>query len=74
MSRDFRLYSDDIRSAVELYRAGKLTLSRGAEIAGLDMEGFKARLAEKDVLIRLDEAAEDVKGGAEQIRGLRGTR
>jgi len=61
-------------AAVELYRAGKVTLSRGAEIAGLDLEASKERLAERNVPILVEEPPEDVRAGAETIRGLWGTR
>lgn len=58
-------------TAVELYRRGKVTLSRAAEVAGLELELFKEDLAEAGVQIRVDEDAEDIKRGAELIRRLR---
>ena len=35
--------------AVELYRQGKISLSRGAEIEGVDLESFKESLREAGV-------------------------
>ena len=58
-------------TAVELYRRSKVTLSRAAEIAGLELEAFKERLAEQDVPIPVDEPPEEVRAGAELIQRLR---
>ncbi len=41
--------------AVELYDRGDVSLSRGAEIAGLNLEEFKEVLKEKGVKIRVPE-------------------
>src|SRR5438093_4413876 len=40
-----------ISTAVELYRRGKVTLTRAAEIAGLELEAWKEQLAERNVPI-----------------------
>jgi predicted HTH domain antitoxin len=60
-----------MNTAVELYRQSKVTLSRAAEIAGLELETFKERLAEKDVPILVDEPAEEIRSGADLVRHLR---
>ncbi len=39
-----------VASAVELYKMGKISLSRGAEIAGVSLEEFKEVLADKGVV------------------------
>jgi predicted HTH domain antitoxin len=48
-----------------------VTLSRAAEIAGVELELFKERLAEQDVMLSVDEPPEEVRAGAELIRHLR---
>jgi predicted HTH domain antitoxin len=58
-------------TALELYRQGKVTLSRAAEIASLELETFKEWLAEQAVPIPLEEEAEEVHTGVEQLRRLR---
>ena len=60
-----------INTAVELYRQEKVTLARAAEIAGLELEAFKGRLAEREVPILIDEPPEEVRAGAELIRRRR---
>jgi len=60
-----------MNTAIELYRQTKVTLSRAAEIAGLELETFKERLAEKDVPIPVDEPSEEIRAGAELVRHLR---
>jgi predicted HTH domain antitoxin len=60
-----------INTAVELFREGVVTLSRAAEIAGVEVESFKEKLAEKEVPIRVDESPEEVLAGAETISRLR---
>lgn len=40
-----------ICTPIELYRRGKITLSRGAEMAGLELEAFKEKLAAAEVPI-----------------------
>jgi predicted HTH domain antitoxin len=60
-----------INTAVELYRQGKVTLSRAAELAGLEMESFKERLAQQGLSIPVDETPEEIYAGAEMIRRLR---
>jgi predicted HTH domain antitoxin len=61
------------RTAIELYRHSKVTLSRAMEIADLELEAFKKALADNHVPIRVDEAPDDVRRGAEQVHRLRGT-
>ena len=39
-----------VASAVELYKMGKISLSRGAEIAGVSLEEFKEILADRGVV------------------------
>lgn len=62
------------QTAVELYRRGKVSLSRAAEIAQLELETFKEQLAAKDLMLEVDEAPDDVRAGADLIRRLRGAR
>jgi predicted HTH domain antitoxin len=62
------------QTAIELYRRGKVTLSRAAEIAHLEFETFKEQLAEKDLPTEGDEAPDDVRTGADLIHRLRGPR
>lgn len=38
--------------AVELYRKGEISLTRGAEIAGLDVERFKEVLKDRGIKLR----------------------
>jgi predicted HTH domain antitoxin len=54
-----------INTAVELYRLDKVTLTRAAEIAGLELEALKAQLAKRDVPILVDEPSEEIRAGAE---------
>ena len=61
-----------MNTAVELYRRSQVTLSRAAEIAGLELEAFKEWLAEQAVPIPVDEPPEEVRTGAELIHRLRG--
>ena len=60
-----------LRTALELYRQDKITLLRAAEIASLDIEAFKEILAQHNTPIRVDEALEDVRMGADLIHRLR---
>jgi predicted HTH domain antitoxin len=60
-----------INTAVELYRQGTVTLARAAEMAGLELEAFKDRLAEHNVSRPTDETPEEIQAGAERIRRLR---
>jgi len=57
--------------AVDLYRMGKITLARAAELAGLDRETFKTCLEDHGVSIWIDESVEDVHTGANLIHRLR---
>ena len=58
-------------TAIELYRRGKVTLSRAAELSGLELEAFKEGLAASDSLIRVDEDPEDIALGARVVGSLR---
>jgi predicted HTH domain antitoxin len=60
-----------LNTAVELYRRNRVTLSRSAEIAGLEVETFKTRLVEHGISIPVDESPEEVSAGAELIHRLR---
>ncbi|MCS6918899.1 MAG: UPF0175 family protein [Fimbriimonadales bacterium] len=54
-------------AALSLYREGKVTLSRAAEIAGEDVEAIKLWLAEEGYERVLDIDPETVTRNAEQI-------
>jgi predicted HTH domain antitoxin len=60
-----------INTAVELYRLGKVTLTRAAEIAGLELAALKEQLAKRAVPILVDEPSEEVRAGAELIHHQR---
>jgi len=60
-----------LNTAVELYRQSKVILSRATEIAGLELETFKERLAEKDVPISSAEPSEEIRTGTDLIGHLR---
>jgi predicted HTH domain antitoxin len=60
-----------VKTAVELYRRDKVTLARAAEIAGLELETFKERLAEREGPRHIDAPPEEVRAGAELIRRQR---
>lgn len=60
-----------LNTAMELYCRSKVTLSRAAEIAGLELETFKEHLAKQDVPIPVDELPEEMRAGAELIHRLR---
>lgn len=62
------------QTAIELYRHGKVTLVRAAEIARLPLETFREQLAEKDLLTEGDEAPENVHAKAHLLHRLRGPR
>lgn len=56
-----------VKTAIELYRDGKITLSRAAEIAGTNIEAFKETLAEAGVERVIDAEPEEVRSGAQAI-------
>ncbi len=60
-----------INTAVELYRRSKVTLTRAAEIAGLEIETFKDCLAIHNVGIPVDAAPDEISAGANLIQQLR---
>ena len=55
-----------VASAVELYKSGEVSLTRGAEIAEMDIETFKAILKDRGVAIMVT-VEDDVESRA---RGL----
>jgi len=57
--------------AVELYDRREISLSRGAEIAGLNLEDFKDLLLEKDVKIKVPEiSSEELDEEVDMILGV----
>jgi predicted HTH domain antitoxin len=60
-----------VSTAVELYRQGRVTLARAAEIAGQEWEEFRGRLAEKQVPLEMDASAEDIQASVDVIHRLR---
>jgi predicted HTH domain antitoxin len=60
-----------INTAVELYRQSKVTLTRAAEIAGLELETFKECLGTHNLRIAIDELPEEISAGATLIQQLR---
>src|SRR5215475_8885753 len=58
-------------TAVELYRQEKVTLSRAAEIAGLEWDTFREKLKERGLVTTVDESPAEVQAGAALIRRLR---
>lgn len=60
-----------IKTAVELYSKGRVTLSRAAEIAGLELQTFKDKLVEKGVPVQVDEPPDEIRTGADLINRLR---
>ena len=60
-----------VETAVELYRQKKVTLSRAAEIAGLEWEAFKEKLSARGIETTVEEAPDEVQAGATLIRRLR---
>lgn len=53
----FRVYlenkpSTKIAIAIELYKEEKISLTRAAEIAGLDIEGFKEILKDREIKLK----------------------
>lgn len=57
--------------ALELFRLGKVTLSRAAEIAGVDVETFKQYLADAGEIVEVDETVEEIMVGTQWIRQVR---
>jgi len=62
-----------VDTAIELYRQEKVTLSRAAEIAGLEWDTFKEKLSERGIEVTVDESPDEVQAGAALIRRLRDT-
>ena len=57
--------------AIELYRQGKVSLPRAAEIGGVDMESFKELLREAGVTRMIPPVDETIRGEVEQLMRLR---
>jgi predicted HTH domain antitoxin len=55
------------RLAIELYRVAEVSLSRAAEISGLDLENFKELLREAGVVRRVAPRGEAVHDETEQL-------
>ncbi|PXF58191.1 MAG: hypothetical protein C4B59_13665 [Candidatus Methanogaster sp.] len=56
--------------AIELYKGGRISLSRAAEIAGMSIEGFKNVLEQRGVKIIVKAPSEDkIRKGVELIIG-----
>lgn len=60
-----------VDTAIELYRREKVTLSRAAEIAGLEWDAFKEQLHERGLATTVEEAPDEVQAGAALIRRIR---
>lgn len=58
--------------AIELYRQGKVSLSRAAEIGGVDMESFKELLREAGIARTIPAVGEAIQSEVEQLMRLRG--
>lgn len=58
--------------AIELYKRGKVSLSRAAEIGGVDMESFKELLREAGIVRTVPPAGEAIRNEVEQLMRLRG--
>ena len=61
-----------VDTAIELYRREKVTLSRAAEIAGLEWDAFKEKLSDRGIETIVDESPAEVQAGVELIRQVRG--
>lgn len=57
--------------AIGLYKRGSVSLSRAAEIGGLDIESFKELLREAGVMRSIPAVGEAVQHEAEQLMRLR---
>ncbi len=57
--------------AIELYRQGKVSLSRAAEIGGVDMESFKELLREAGVARVVPPVGKAIENEIEQLMRLR---
>lgn len=57
--------------AIELFRRGKITLARGAEIAGIELEAFKEALAELGIPLVVDADPAEVASNADMIGQIR---
>lgn len=72
--RDFFERKSQLRiaAAVEMYKKGEITLSRAAEIAGMNFFDFKALISERGIKIIVPRQSKDeIKRGADIIRKAR---
>lgn len=53
--------------AIELYKRHKVSLSRAAEICGVNLEDFKELLKEKDIKVSIPEIGKEVSKEVEGI-------
>lgn len=60
-----------VQVAIELYKRGKVSLSRGAEIGGVDIESFKEVLREAGIVRAIPPVGEAMRHEGEQLRRLR---
>ncbi len=56
-----------LESAIELYKQDKITVSRAAEIAGMDYETMKSILKEEGVIRRARKGEEKETGELEEM-------
>lgn len=56
-----------LKTAIELYRTGSVTLSRAAEIAGVGYEPFKDALAQAGVERIIDAPPDEIRAEADAI-------
>jgi predicted HTH domain antitoxin len=59
------------RLAIELYQQGEVSLSRAAEIGGLDIESFKELLREAGIVRSITPIGEAVQNEVEHLMRLR---
>lgn len=58
--------------AIELYKEGEITLSRGAEVAGVSFPKFKDELIKRGVEVIVPEVTKvEIKKGVELIKKIR---
>lgn len=55
-----------IRTTIELYKKGKISLMRAAKLAEMDLESYKEELKERGVNIDTREGPEDEKEAVEE--------
>jgi predicted HTH domain antitoxin len=60
-----------IQVAIEIYKRGRGSLARGAEIGGVDIESFKEVLREAGIVRAIPPVREALRHEGEQFRWLR---